>query len=240
MIRELTSANACAYVVVRRAALLEAPLAFASSPQDDSASSPEAVCEQLRRAPISTIFGAFQPDLIGTVGIYRDLHSKSSHKAHVWGMYVAPDFRRQGIGLELLGAILRHARELDGILWIHLSVSWPHLRLSYYINVSGSKCGVPSPRLYDTMGRLLSSIIWRSASSRVLHAVSIQMAYTLPNKARQLSFVAGSQVPRNAVTRNIQPASPATRLRCSPATTARNSGRPAKSRPAGIRARIDI
>ena len=123
LIRGLTSADADAYVVVRRAALLEAPLAFASSPHDDSASSPEAVSEQLRRAPNSTIFGAFQPDLVGTVGIYRDLHSKSSHKAHVWGMYVAPDFRRRGIGLDLLAAMLRHARALDGVSWIYLSVS---------------------------------------------------------------------------------------------------------------------
>ena len=78
MVRELTIQDAKAYVMVRREALLESPFAFASSPDDDIVSSPEAVCEQLRRTPDSTIFGAFRPDLIGTVGIYRNRHVKSS------------------------------------------------------------------------------------------------------------------------------------------------------------------
>ena len=123
MVRELTIQDAKAYVVVRREALLESPFAFASSPDDDIVSSPEAVCEQLRRTPDSTIFGAFRPDLIGTVGIYRNRHVKSSHKAHIWGMYVVPGHRRLGIGSELLQAILNHARKLQGVSWVYLGVS---------------------------------------------------------------------------------------------------------------------
>ncbi len=123
MIRALQDPDAEAYVELRGAALRESPLSFASSPDDDFISSPEAAREQFRRAPESVIFGAFRPSLVGTIGLYRDRHLKSSHKAHIWGMYVDPTLRRQGVGRELLEAALGHARALPGVAWIHLSVS---------------------------------------------------------------------------------------------------------------------
>jgi RimJ/RimL family protein N-acetyltransferase len=123
MIRELRDNDAQIYVELRREALLDSPLAFASSPADDFASSVEAVRDLLRRAPESVIIGAFRPQLIGAAGLYRDRHLKSSHKAHLWGMYVAPGHRRRGVAAELLQATLRHARTLRGVSWVHLSVS---------------------------------------------------------------------------------------------------------------------
>jgi RimJ/RimL family protein N-acetyltransferase len=123
MIRALHESDAAAYVALRRAALLDAPLAFASSPGDDVAAADEAVREQLRRGPDVAILGAFRPGLIGAVGVMRDRHVKTSHKARLWGMYVAPAFRRRGIATELLRAAIRHARALPGVAWIHLSVS---------------------------------------------------------------------------------------------------------------------
>jgi RimJ/RimL family protein N-acetyltransferase len=122
MIRELSEQDAEAYVELRREALLEAPLAFASSPADDFVSTPEVVREQLRRAPESVIIGAFREHLVGAVGLYRDRHLKSSHKAHLWGMYVTPSHRGHGIASELLAAALRHAGALP-VSWVHLTVS---------------------------------------------------------------------------------------------------------------------
>jgi len=123
MIRELTIDDADAYVKLRHEALLDSPLAFAASPADDFASSTDAVRDQLRRAPESVIIGAFRNHLIGAVGLYRDQHLKSAHKAHLWGMYVMPSHRGQGIASELLDAALRHARALPGVSWVHLSVT---------------------------------------------------------------------------------------------------------------------
>lgn len=123
MIRELRDDDAQEYAELRREALLESPLAFASSPADDVASSPEAVRELLRRTPESVIIGAFRKHLIGAVGLHRDRHLKSSHKVHLWGMYVVPSHRRRGVASELLEAALRHARALPGVSWIHLTVS---------------------------------------------------------------------------------------------------------------------
>ncbi len=48
MIRELRDGDVDAYAELRRESLLESPLAFASSPQDDFAGSPEAILQQLR------------------------------------------------------------------------------------------------------------------------------------------------------------------------------------------------
>jgi RimJ/RimL family protein N-acetyltransferase len=123
MIRRLHIDDAAAYANLRREMLVESPLAFASSPGDDMFSSVERARQKLKPTPESVIFGAFDPGLIGAVGLYRDRHVKSSHKAHLWGMYVNPDRRRQGIAADLLTATLQHARELAGVSCVQLSVS---------------------------------------------------------------------------------------------------------------------
>ena len=123
MIRQLRAADAEAYLELRRQALLDAPGAFAASPEDDLVASVEAVRVQLRRAPDTVIIGAVPERLVGIVGLYRDRHLKAAHKADLWGMYVEPAARRQGIGRQLLAAALEHARSLPGVEWVHLSVS---------------------------------------------------------------------------------------------------------------------
>lgn len=123
MIRLLDEHDADAYFELRRQALVEAPLSFASSLTDDIASSRQAVCDLLRQVPESVIIGAFFENLVGVVGLYRDRHLKSSHKAHLWGMYVIPNYRGQGVATELLDAALRHASLLAGVSWVHLSVT---------------------------------------------------------------------------------------------------------------------
>jgi RimJ/RimL family protein N-acetyltransferase len=123
MIRQLDDDDAEAYVELRRQALLDAPGAFTASPEDDLVATVGAVREQLRRSPDSVLIGAFRERLVGTVGLYRDRHLKSAHKAHLWGMYVVPGMRGQGIASQLLAAALKHARRLPGVEWVHLSVS---------------------------------------------------------------------------------------------------------------------
>lgn len=123
MIRLLLEDDASAFTTLRREALVDSPLAFASSPEDDLASTLDAVRERLRQAPEFAIYGALRQGLVGSVGLYRDTHRKSSHKAHLWGMYVSPRYRRQGIAAELLSAALRHAASLPGVSWVHLGVS---------------------------------------------------------------------------------------------------------------------
>jgi RimJ/RimL family protein N-acetyltransferase len=122
-IRPLTAADADAYVELRRNALLDAPLSFSASPEDDVAASVDAVRMQLGLAGETVVLGAFGPSLIGAVGLFRDRHRKAAHKMHLWGMYVAPSRRRRGVAAALLAAAIVHARSCAGVARMHLSVT---------------------------------------------------------------------------------------------------------------------
>ena len=123
MIRQLKHDDIESFIELRREALAESPLAFASSPADDINCTLETLRIQIQQKPDSVIFGAFQENLIGSVGLYRDRHLKYSHKAHLWGMYVAQLYRRQGFGMQLLLTVLDHARKLPNLSQVQLSVS---------------------------------------------------------------------------------------------------------------------
>ncbi len=122
-LRALNPPDAAALYRLRREALLETPDAFLASPEDDIASSPEAIAPLLARAPESVVFGAFDPKLVGFIGFYRDTHVKAAHKAHIWGTYVRAASRGKGLGAQLLQTALAHARGLDGITTAYLAVS---------------------------------------------------------------------------------------------------------------------
>jgi ribosomal protein S18 acetylase RimI-like enzyme len=80
------------------------------------------VRDLLRRQPDSVVFGAYTPQLVGMLGVYREKPSKVAHKAHLWGMFVLAPYRRQGLAVRLLEAAIHYARTLDGITSVHLSV----------------------------------------------------------------------------------------------------------------------
>jgi RimJ/RimL family protein N-acetyltransferase len=137
MIQLITEKHIEEYIQLRQEALLESPLAFASSPQDDFISISENLQAYLRQGPESVIFGAFTDVLVGSAGLYRDRHLKAAHKAHLWGMYICPAQRGQGLGRQLLQAAIDHARTLPGVRYIHLSVSAQ---------------AIAARQLYDSMG----------------------------------------------------------------------------------------
>ena len=108
LFRSRLAHDAEAYPAIRRQSLRGAPLALGASAADDFAASPEVVREQLRHAPAWGILGPFRPALIGAVVLFRDRRRKGAHKAHLWGMSVAPSHRRPGVAAALLQAVLRH------------------------------------------------------------------------------------------------------------------------------------
>ena len=122
-IRPLTTADVEGFVRLRREALTDSPLAFSASPEDDVGLSSEFMRSSLGSGPGSAVFGAFAPQLVGVVGLYRDSKQKSAHKVHIWGMYVSPEYRDQGIGRRLLDAALDYSRQLEGVTLAQIGVS---------------------------------------------------------------------------------------------------------------------
>jgi RimJ/RimL family protein N-acetyltransferase len=121
-VRRLTAADAEAYVVLRREMLLDTPLAFSSSPEDDRGLDLARMRGGLADGT-TVLFGAFDPGLLGTVGLARETHRKAAHLATVWGMYVTPARRRTGLGRALLTAAIAHARTLPGLRQLSLGVN---------------------------------------------------------------------------------------------------------------------
>jgi GNAT superfamily N-acetyltransferase len=124
-IRRLLPEDAAVLAELRRAALEDEPLAFAASPSDDSHGTAESFRRGLATRDETAVMGAFAEggDLVGMVGVGRVAKVKRRHKAVVWGMYVAPRARRQGLGRRLMEEAIHCAREWAGVEELALSVT---------------------------------------------------------------------------------------------------------------------
>jgi RimJ/RimL family protein N-acetyltransferase len=123
-IRRLTPADASGFQALRLAALLEAPSAFGSSYEEEKALPASAIERRLALHQDRAAFAAFEKETpIGLIGLARESHSKLSHKALIWGMYVIPGARGKGIGRALLLEALSLARSVPGIRQVNLCVN---------------------------------------------------------------------------------------------------------------------
>jgi RimJ/RimL family protein N-acetyltransferase len=126
MIRQLTAQDAAAYQALRLQALQESPTAFSASYFEEVDRPLHEILTRLTPAPDGSrsTFGAFVADqLAGMLAVIRPQRAKLRHWAELAGMYVAPEFRRRGLGGELLDAALAHARALPGVRQLKLSVN---------------------------------------------------------------------------------------------------------------------
>ncbi|MBL8520868.1 MAG: GNAT family N-acetyltransferase [Betaproteobacteria bacterium] len=123
-VRRLLPSDAEQFQSVRLCGLQECPSAFASSHEEEVGTPLEVVAQRLAHKPDGAIFGWFAgPALRGVVGVQREGMSKLAHKAYIWGMYVAPDARRSGVGQELLVHALAYARDELGVRQVNLGVN---------------------------------------------------------------------------------------------------------------------
>lgn len=60
--------------------------------------------------------------VVGMTGLAGWSRPKMRHRMDIWGVYVAPEFRGQGIADWLLEAAIDYARSIVGVLQLHLQV----------------------------------------------------------------------------------------------------------------------
>ena len=123
-IRRLGPADAIAYRALRLRGLREHPDAFTSSYEEEEAKPIDVVLARLGAGAGEVIFGAFAGDeLVGVLGMGREPRTKNRHKATVFGMYVAPEHARRGIGSMLLAHVVDNARRERGLEQLVLTVT---------------------------------------------------------------------------------------------------------------------
>ena len=125
-IRELKRDDAGAFCVLRRERLEQAPRAFAESIAEHDAIPPATIAARLAASSSENfVMGAFAPagQLVGMAGFSRSPRIKTRHKGVIWGVYVQPTWRNQGVARSLLKALLDRARSNAGLEQINLTVA---------------------------------------------------------------------------------------------------------------------
>ncbi|MCK6074539.1 GNAT family N-acetyltransferase [Paenibacillus silvae] len=124
MLRNIERGESDVYWPLRLEALRTHPEAFGASYELSSQLTVSEVKDRIHNEPDDYILGAFTPDgiLAGFMGFKREYGPKLRHKGFIWGVYVSPAYRGEGLASRLLSEVLERGRHLEGIKQINLSV----------------------------------------------------------------------------------------------------------------------
>ena len=131
ILRDLTVADAQAFWALRLLGLQTDPSAFGSSWEESHTMPFEqvvALVAERTTGPDYAILGAFVEEkgeerLVGVTGFRRHENMKERHKSFIWGVFVHPDHRGQGIAGALLDDLIRRHAAQPGIRQIQLQVT---------------------------------------------------------------------------------------------------------------------
>lgn len=153
-IRQVLESDAAAYRTLRLHLLEESPDSYGTTYDEAVARPLEHTAERLRTQldpAVGLTLGAFAPELVGMATMLRAEGLKSRHKATVFATGVAAANRGQGVGRQLMAAVLDWARQQPYLEQVLLTVVLPNeaaLRLyrglgftSYGIDRQGLKLG---------------------------------------------------------------------------------------------------
>jgi ribosomal protein S18 acetylase RimI-like enzyme len=116
-VRLLNETHAQAWQQLRLESLKEAGENFGSSYEEEVDRTPDDFAQLLKQGKL---YGAFEKEaFIGFAGFYIMNPPKMRHKGVLWGMYVRPGFRKQGVASALLHAIIQEAGAQ--VIQVHLS-----------------------------------------------------------------------------------------------------------------------
>jgi ribosomal protein S18 acetylase RimI-like enzyme len=128
-LRQLTKDDVGSFRRVRLLGLQESPTAFGASYAQEEKLPLEELAKRLEGSADRWVIGAFNgKDLIGVIGFIRQGGDKSRHKGSIWGMYVMPEFRGQGVGRALFEEALGRIDALPGLRKVGLAVVTSNVR----------------------------------------------------------------------------------------------------------------
>ncbi len=127
-VRPLVRDDGHAWWRLRLRALADHPDAFAQDLEDAATDGERLSRERFETLGIggnNRIFGALAADgaLVGMAGIVGNDRRKLRHRMEIGGVYVAPEARGTGAGRALIEACIDHARQVDGVMQIHIGVA---------------------------------------------------------------------------------------------------------------------
>jgi RimJ/RimL family protein N-acetyltransferase len=142
-IRALSAQDASAFKELRLQAIADAPTAVWPTAQEEAARTVEEVGARIARTADLVVFGAFAGErLVGIAGFRREPLMQVAHKALLWGVFVAPGYRRHGLARQLIDRVTAHARA-SGVLQLHLAVNTENVRArSLYLQLGFASFGV--------------------------------------------------------------------------------------------------
>ena len=143
VIRILTESDAEEFRALRLRALREEPESFGSSEAEFAAIPLDDVAKRLASDDDAFVLGALAPTLIGAVGFRRREGAKRRHKGLIWGVYVAPERRGQGVARSLMRAAIARASALPGLECLSLMVGLRNeAARNLYLSMGFSSYGV--------------------------------------------------------------------------------------------------
>ncbi|NRB46644.1 MAG: GNAT family N-acetyltransferase [Saprospiraceae bacterium] len=126
MIRALGPEDLEAFIQIRSDSLCISPESFGSEPRTPEAFDRIATRKDLEaKNERNFILGYFQGEkLKGIIGFIQPERDKVRHRAFIWGVFVYPEYRGQGIGRALMESTLERAKGIEGLVKVVLSVTY--------------------------------------------------------------------------------------------------------------------
>jgi ribosomal protein S18 acetylase RimI-like enzyme len=143
------------------------PDAFTAEP-DERAGLPLSWWVQRIGGPHTVAFGAFGGgELVGCVALEFSTRPKTSHKAHLIGMYVLDAWRGKGLGRQLIELSLGYAGQRPGIEVVTLTVTEGNAAaIALYEAVGFRSFGVEPMAMLTPTGYKAKVHMWRQLNAR--------------------------------------------------------------------------
>ncbi|HTZ75352.1 MAG TPA: GNAT family N-acetyltransferase [Candidatus Aquilonibacter sp.] len=124
-IRRLMIGDAPVFWHLRMVALQSEPVGFAESTAEHEALGVKGTEARIEAGNDENfVMGAFETgQLIGTAGFYREQKEKRRQIGWIWGVFVHPEHRQQGVGRALICSVVEQARGLNGLAAIHITAA---------------------------------------------------------------------------------------------------------------------